>query len=141
MNLFQSLRNYEEYVYTLQQNFPSIKISSLVVIRRGKRVALLQGELTFARGYRVVVKERLSHDFGAVVIESYGYELWRNAEKIAWYDSQPHPHDPTLASTFPHHKHVPPNIKRNRIPAPQMRFNRPNLPVLIQEIENIIIKA
>jgi hypothetical protein len=43
-----------------------------------------------------------------------------------------------LASSHPHHKHIPPNIKRNRIPAPQMSFIQANLPVLIQEIEDLI---
>jgi len=137
VNPFQSLRDYEEFVYTLQESFPAIQNSSLVVIRRGKRVAILQGELTFADGYRVVIKERLSYD-DAVVIEEYGYELWHNIEKIAWYDSQPHPDDPSLASTHPHHKHISPNIKRNRIPAPQISFTEPNLPVLIQEIEDLV---
>ncbi|MEA3309783.1 MAG: hypothetical protein U9Q70_09775 [Chloroflexota bacterium] len=46
MNPFQSLRDYEEYVYTLQQHFPAIQRSTLVVVQRGKRVAVLQGELT-----------------------------------------------------------------------------------------------
>jgi hypothetical protein len=137
VNPFQSLRDYEEFVYTLQHSFPAIQSSSLVVIRRGKRVAILQGELTFAYGYRMVIKERLSYD-DAVVIEAYGYELWHNIEKIAWYDSQPHPDDPSLAGTHPHHKHIPPNIKRNRIPAPQISFTQPNLPVLIQEIEDLV---
>ncbi len=139
MNPFQSLHNYEEFVYTLQARFPAIQSSSLVVIRRGKRVAILQGELTFAYSYRVVIKERLSYD-DVVVIEDYGYEVWHNSEKIAWYDSQPHPDDPSLASTHPHHKHISPNIKRNRIPAPQISFTQPNLPVLIQEIEDLIKK-
>ncbi len=138
MNPFQSLHNYEEFVYTLQQSFPVIKSSSLVVIRRGKRVAILQGELSFAHGFRAGIKERLSADDDIVVIEEYGYELWHNVEKIAWYDSQPHPNDPTLADTHPHHKHIPPNIKRNRIPAPQMSFTKPNLPELIQEVQDLI---
>lgn len=136
MNPFQSLHDYEEFVYTLQQRFPAIQSSSLVLIRRGKRVAVLQGELIFAHGFRVTIKERLSYE-DAVVIEDYGYELWHNTDKIAWYDSQPHPDDPALASTHPHHKHIPPNIKRNRIPAPQMSFTQPNLPALIQEIEEL----
>lgn len=137
MNPFQSLRDYEEFVYTLQQSFPTIQSSGLVVIRRGKRVATLQGELTFAYSYRIVIKERLSYD-NTMMIEEYGYEFWHGTEKIAWYDSQPHPDDPTLASTHPHHKHIPPNIKRNRIPAPQMSFTQPNLPLLIQEIEDFV---
>jgi hypothetical protein len=85
----------------------------------------------------VIIKERLSYD-DVVMIEEYGYELWHSTEKTAWYDSQPHPEDPTLASTHPHYKHVPPNIKRNRVPAPQMSFTQPNLPVLIQEIEDLL---
>ena len=87
MNPFQSLPSYEEFIYTLKQQFPSVERSTLVVIRRGKRVAILQGEIAFARGYRVTVQERLSLDMGAVVIEFYGYELWHNAEKTAWYDA------------------------------------------------------
>jgi hypothetical protein len=110
----------------------------LVVIRRGKRVAVLKGELSFEQGYRVTVQERLSFDTGAVEIEFYGYELWHNADKIAWYDAQPHPNDPKLASTHPHHKHIPPNIKHNRIPAPKMSFTQPNFPALIDEIESLI---
>lgn len=101
-------------------------------------MAILQGEIAFAHGYRITLKERLSFDAGPVVIEDYGYELWHNAEKLAWYDSQPHPDDPTLASTHPHHKHIPPEIKHNRIPAPDMRFDEPNLPFLIREIEEVI---
>nr|MBC8450537.1 hypothetical protein [Chloroflexota bacterium] len=30
------------------------------------------------------------------------------------YDPQPHPENPDLASTFPHHHHEPPDIKHNR---------------------------
>ena len=141
MNPFQSLRDYEEYVYTLQQRYTSIKASSLVVVRRGKLVARLQGALIFAQGHRVTISERLSQEIDGVVIEAYGYELWYKAEKKGWYDSQPHPNDASLASSHLHHKHIPPNIKRNRIPAPQMSFERPNLPELIQEIEALIGKA
>ncbi len=77
---------------------------------------------------------------GALEIESYGYEIWRRDQKIAWYDPQPHPGIAALADTFPHHKHIPPNISRNRIPAPNMSFVHPNLPALIQEIEALVEK-
>jgi hypothetical protein len=140
VNPFRSLRDYEEFVYTLQQGFSAIKSSSLVVIQRAKRVAILQGEITFIYGYRLVIRERLSYD-DTVMIEDYGYELWHGSEKIAWYDSQPHPGNSTLASTHPHHKHILPDIKHNRIPAPNMSFTRPNLPTLIQEIEELIEKT
>jgi hypothetical protein len=138
VNPFQSLHEYEEYIYTLKRRFSSIQRSTLVVIRRGKRVAVLKGEVSFAHGYRVTVQERLSYDTGPVEIEFYGYELWHNTEKIGWYDAQPHPNDPTLESTYPHHKHIHPNIKHNRIPAPNMSFVRPNLPALIYEVENLV---
>ena len=32
---------------------------------------------------------------------------------------------------------VPPEIKRNRIPAPGLGFEQPNLPVILQEIEGL----
>lgn len=140
MNPFQSLRSYEEFVYTLRQKFPSIQETSLVVVRRGKRIATLQGEITFSQGYRISLKERLSFDEGPVVIEDYGYEIWQKGEKISWYDSQPHPNDPALAENHPHHKHIPPDIKHHRIPAPHLSFIQPNFPVLIREIEQLIKK-
>jgi len=40
----------------------------------------------------------------------------------------------TLASTHPHHKHIPPDLKHHRIPAAGLSFTQPNLPFLIQEI-------
>lgn len=89
-------------------------------------MALLQGELIFDHGYRIIIRERLSYDIDAIVIESYGYEIWHNTVKESWYDSQPHPDNPSLVSTDPHHKHIQPDIKHNRIPASQMDFTRPN---------------
>ena len=133
MNPFQSLRDYEEFVYTLKQRFPSVQSSTLVVVQRGKRTATLHGEIAFAQGVRITLKERLSFDEGPVLIEDYGYEVWHKGDKIAWYDAQPHPDDPVLASTHPHHKHIPPDIKHHRIPAPNMSFSQPNLPALIRE--------
>jgi len=39
-----------------------------------------------------------------------------------------------LKSTHPHHKHVHPDMKHHRIPAPLMSFSSPILPELIREI-------
>ncbi|MCI0388624.1 MAG: DUF6516 family protein [Acidobacteria bacterium] len=78
-------------------------------------------------------------DTGLLRLVSYGYEVWRGAEKLYWYDSQPHPDDPKLASTHPHHKHVPPDLKHNRLPAPVLSFTEPNLPFLIAEIEQDLL--
>ena len=138
MNPFESLPDYEQFVYTLQQRYPAIQHSTLVVVRRGSSVAYLQGEIAFVRGYRITILERLSMDAGMVVIEEYGYELWRNGDKLAWYDSQPHPGNLLLQSTDPHHRHQPPDIKHNRVPAPGMSFNQPNLPKLVFEIAEVV---
>ena len=61
MNPFSSLSEYEHFVYTLPQRFPSISRSTLVVIRRGSHFAELRGELAL-RDYRLMVYERLSWD-------------------------------------------------------------------------------
>jgi hypothetical protein len=139
MNPFQSLRDYERFVYTLQQSFPHILHSTLVVARRGRLFAELTGEIALPGGHRLVVYERLTWDTGQLAIEGYSYEVWRGSEKLYWYDSQPHPDDPTLASTDPHHKHVLPDIKHHRVPAPDLSFAAPNLSFLISEIETALL--
>ena len=96
------------------------------------------GELYFAYDIRLVIRERILYHRLPIVLDWYGYEVWQGGERLYWYDSQPHPNDPALASTHPHHKHIPPDLKRNRIPAPNMSFLRPNLPALIHEIEELI---
>lgn len=135
MSPFQSLREYEQFIYTLEQQFNTIQSSTLVVAQRGRYYAELTGELFFADDHRLSIYERLAWDEAEIQIEGYGYEAWHGGEKLYWYDSQPHPNDQRLASTHPHHKHIPPDIKHHRIPAPGLSFSAPNLPFLIQEIE------
>ena len=137
MNPFQSLPDYELFIYTLQQQFPEIISSTLVVARRRKFEAEVTGQILFADGYRLVVYERLFLLREPITIEDYGYEVWHDSDKLYWYDSQPHPDDLSLASTQPHHKHVPPDIKHHRIPAPDLSFAQPNLPFLIREIQQL----
>ncbi len=137
MNPLETLSRYELFCYSLSKNHASIVRSTLVVIRRGPLSANLTGEIEFENEIRMSVNERLLFLDTPGEIEHYGYEVWSGQEKLYWYDSQPHPNDPTLASTHPHHKHIPPNIKRNRIPAPGFSFHYPNLPLLIAEIEQL----
>ena len=40
-----------------------------------------------------------------------------------------------MTTIEPHHRHVSPDIKHHRIFAPEMSFTRPNLSVIVQEIE------
>jgi len=112
MSQFRSVEDYELFLYSLQEHFPSVQNSTLVLI---------------------IIFSSLQ-----VKIDAYGYEVWRGREKLFWYNSQEHPNDASLQSSNPHHKHIPPGIKHHRIPAPEMSFNKPNIPTLIQEIEKIV---
>jgi hypothetical protein len=132
--------DYELFLYSLTEQFTSIHSSTIVFIRKGATLARVTGELYFDQGVKLVVRERVLYHQLPAVIDWYGYEVWQREEKLYWYDSQPHPNEPNLESTHPHHKHVPPNIKHNRIPAPQMSFTRPNLLVLIREIEELLLQ-
>ncbi|MFQ5636790.1 MAG: TolB family protein [bacterium] len=68
------------------------------------------------------------------------YEVYKGDDKLSWYDPFPYPHSRKLARTHPHHKHVPPDIKHNRIPAPNLSFKELNLIFLIKEIESSFLK-
>ena len=114
-------------------NRPSVTRSTLAVWSDSPFTGIAEGEVYFASGIRLRMREEL--DFDAGVIAAYGYEVYRGTERLFWYDDFPHPEDASLASTFPHHKHVPPDIRKNRIPAPNLSFERPNLPVIVAEIE------
>jgi hypothetical protein len=137
-NPLRTPEDYQLFLYTLPEEFESVLSSTLVFIRRGASLARVEGDVRFDREIRLVVRERLLMNRLPMLIDSYGYEVWQGSEKLYWYDSQPHPDDPALQRTHPHHKHVPPDIKHNRIPAPEMDFARPNLPALIREIESLL---
>ena len=137
MNPLQSLREYEKYIYTLSQRDPSIQRSTLAMGRGGSATGRLIGDLEIG-DYRLVIREKLSFEGEIGPILDYGYEVWRGNDKQYWYDSQAHPNEPSLAATHPHHKHVHPDIKHNRIPAPSLSFTEPNLPFLIREIEQLV---
>jgi len=127
----QSLADYSRFV---AQSFDraDVERSTVTVWSDSPYTGIAEGEVLFSRGLRLRMREEL--DFDAERITSYGYEIYRGGERLYWYDDFPHPNDQTLASTFPHHKHIPPDIKRNRVPAPEISFTRPNLPVLLREI-------
>ena len=151
---------YEQLVYTLPTRYPSICMSTLVLAPPGLDTARLTGLVALGDDCVLCVYELL--DFQQGVIEAYRYEVSRchppftksplpeateycrasypGKDKLYWYDSWPHPHDPTLASTHPHHKHIPPDIKHHRVPAPGISFTHPNLFFLIEEIERQVLR-
>jgi len=129
-----SLNDYSSFLAELL-NRPTVIRSTVAVWSDSPFTGIAEGEVFFSNGIRLRMREEL--DFDAGLITSYGYELYRGPERLCWYDDFPHPGDASLAPTFPHHKHVPPDIRRNRIPAPTMSFRRPNLPIIIAEIEGL----
>jgi hypothetical protein len=135
--MLSSVRNYEQFIYTLPQRYPWIRQSTLVLIMHGPAFGELTGRLIFDGDIHLEVWEDL--DFDEPSIQGYSYAVNRAGERLYWYDPQPHPHIPELADNHPHHKHVPPNIKRNRITAPELSFSRPNLPYLLEEIKRELL--
>ena len=115
---------------------PTVQRSTVTVWSASPYTGVAEGEVLFPHGLRLRVREEI--DFDAGLITSYGYEAYRGDERLFWYDDFPHPHDSALASTLPHHKHIPPDIKRHRVPAPDIRFTSPNLSLLVSEIEAIL---
>ncbi len=134
MTLLLSRPDYERWLYAISATHVSVRVSTLRFFTTSATAAVVVGTITFRSGHELRVSELV--DFAAGEILDYGYEIWLDGEKLYWYDPQPHPNDPTLASTEPHHKHVPPDIKHHRVPAPGLSFDQPNLPLLIEEVEH-----
>lgn len=136
-----TIADYEVLIYSLPNVYSSIIVSTLRVVRSGPASGQVVGVLTFARDIRLEVAEIVDFDAGRLEILQYGYAVWQGNERLYWYDPQPHPNDPVLASSHPHHKHIPPDIKHHRIPAPNLSFTHPNLPFLIEEIKRELLQS
>lgn len=133
-NALKSLSSYSQFVAELLSQ-PMVQKSTVAVWSDSHYTGIAEREVWFSNGLRLRLREEVDFDAGLIV--SYGYEVYRGDERLYWYDDFPHPQDPNLASTFPHHKHIPPDIKQHRIPAPNISYLHPNLPALIQEIERL----
>jgi hypothetical protein len=96
---------YERLLYTLPQSYPEVKSSSLHFFTTSASVGLVRGSVWFHNGLELCVQELV--DFSDGEILDYSYAVFRGEERIRWYDPQPHPEVPELASTFPHHLHEP----------------------------------
>jgi len=132
-------RGYGELVYSLPVRFPQILHSNLVLASIGRTLAKVEGQVTFRQDVVLDVWELV--DFEAGRLLNYSYEVYVGGEKRRWYDPFEHPEAAELASTFPHHMHLPPDIKRNRVPAPGISFEEPNLPGLIERIRQEFLQT
>ena len=133
-NPLKSLTAYAGFVAELLER-NTVARSTVVVWSDSPHTGTAEGEVVFTSGARLRVREEIDFDSG--LITAYGYDVYLNEERLYWYDDFPHPNDAMLATSFPHHKHVPPDLKHHRVPAPSHRFDRPNLPILVGEIEEL----
>ena len=58
-NPLRTPEDYELFLYTLLDRFPSVQRSSVKLVRRGATLGRVAGELHFAHGIRIVLRERL----------------------------------------------------------------------------------
>ena len=128
---FPSRPEYERLIYGLLNDYSEVTGSTLRLYSTSVWTAIVEGRVTLRNGLVLQIVEAL--DFKVGHIRHYSYTVFRGNERVRWYDSQPHPEIPELASTFPHHLHTPPDIKHNREPAPGITFQAPNLPALIAD--------
>ena len=130
---FPERAEYEQFIYTIKESFKVVEKSTLCFFTTSPTAGLLKGTIWFHNGFKLRVVEVI--DFAVGEILDYSYTVFNSdGDKVCWYDPQPHPNDPKLAKTFPHHLHEPPNIKQNRKPAEDISFDRLNLTILIDQI-------
>ena len=132
MHSFENSSDYSNFLFSLDDKFPVISFSRINFYSIEPDLFLAKGTIEFNSEIRLTFHEVIN--FSKQRIVRYAYEVYQKNELLYFYDLQEHSEDSTLASTFPHHKHVSPNLKRNRQPAPGISFIKPNLPFLIQEI-------
>ena len=124
--------SYSAFVYALAERHFFVTGSTLALAPIGATLAKLEGRIECQGGVHLEIWELV--DFAARRIRTYSYEVYRQGEKVCWYDPWEHPEISALASTFPHHKHVPPNLRDHRVAAPGIRFDAPNLDTLLEDV-------
>jgi len=134
--MLSSIEAYSQAVYTLLDHSATVRRHTIRIYSRGAWIGVLEGQIEFDQGLVLRVFERL--DFARQRIMVYSYEVWQGQQQLCWYDPQEHPADASLASSFPHHQHVSPDIKHHRIPAPELSFTRYNLPMLIEQVGQLL---
>jgi len=123
---------YGIFLYSLANRFSEIETLQISYYSIELNLFMAKGTIEFSSNICLTFHQVIN--FSKQRIVRYAYEIYKENKLLYFYDPQAHPDDFNLAPTFPHHKHVPPNIKRNRQPAPGLSFDKPNLPFLIQEI-------
>ena len=58
-NPLRTIEDYELFLYTLKEQYPSVRHSTVILTRRGAYLARGSGELQFDHGFRLIVRERI----------------------------------------------------------------------------------
>jgi len=133
---FPSRSEYESLVYGLAGAHPEVTGSTLHMYSTSALTSIVQGQVTLTNGLVLRIVEAVDFKRGRIL--QYSYTVMREEGRVRWYDSQPHPENPDLASTFPHHWHEPPDIKHNRQPAPGISCTAPDFSTLIADCLAIV---
>ncbi len=72
---------YGKLIYSLQERYPSLRRSTLVLATIGSTLAKLKGQLIFESDVVLDVWELV--DFAAGKIRNYSYEIYQAGEKVA----------------------------------------------------------
>ncbi len=80
-NPFRTPEDYELFLYTITEQFPAVRRSTVTFARVGTTLARVAGELYLDGAVRIVVRERLLYHRVPVTIEWYGYEVWKGEKK------------------------------------------------------------
>lgn len=75
VNHFQSLHSYEDFIYNLPSIYPAVITSTLVVVHRSAKQAMIVGEVVFTAAYRLTISEIIDFADGSLIISRYGYEV------------------------------------------------------------------
>jgi hypothetical protein len=128
---FPTRPQYEALIYSLPDRYSEISASTLHLYSTSATAAIVQGDIEFTNNLRLRIIEVI--DFRVSLIREYSYTVFHGSQRLRWYDPQPHPENPALQPTFPHHYHAEPDIKHNRLPAHGISFHQPNLEVLVKD--------
>lgn len=123
--MLPDLVDYERFIYSLPDTYPSIRRSTLVVIRRGPAIAEVTGTVEFDDEIMLTVWEDLN--FARGVIQGYSYAVGQGDERFYWYDPQPHPNDPNLGQHIPSSQAHSAQHQAQPCPRPWLEFRQPKL--------------
>ena len=135
----ENIASYSAFVYALRERHSFVTGSTLTLAPIGATLAKLEGRIECQDGVYLEAWELV--DFAERRMRTYSYEVYRAREKICWYDAWEHPEISALAVTFPHHKHVMPDLRNNRVPAPGIGFDAPNLDVVLADVRRDLLQG